>query len=213
MARMNVNPTRMELTSLKTRLGTTKRGYKLLKDKQDEMIRVYMSLIKENMDLRASIEAEMVTIIKGYDRAKLKMSDEEVKSALLVPSNAAEIETSEKSIMNVPTPKITFKDQGSQDLTYSFAFTSADLDASVIKLATLLPKLVRLSEVEKTCAVLAKDIEKTRRRVNAIEYVMIPDLEETIHYISQKLEDNDRSTTVRLMKSKDIILKKNAEMK
>lgn len=209
MARMNVNPTRMELSGLKRRLATTKRGYKLLKDKQDEMIRVYMSLIKENRDLRARVEKELLSIVQGYDRAKLRMSTADVEGALLVPARAARITTASRTIMNVAVPVLTVAEAEAQDLTYSFAFTSSSLDACVTRLASLLPDLVRLAQIEATTTDLAGEIEKTRRRVNAIEYVMIPDYEETIHSITQKLEDNDRSTTVRLMKSKEILTKKN----
>ncbi len=209
MARINVNPTRMELTKLKKQLATTTRGHKLLKDKQDEMIRQYMELIKKNRLMREEIEQAMKGIIETFQNARLKMSYEGVMEALMVPTKNIALDVSSKSIMNVNVPVINFSDQGEIDLTYGFAFTPSELDKSVIDLSTLLPRLIELAQIEKTCESLSREIEKTRRRVNAIEFVMIPNLQETIHFITMKLEDNERSNTIRLMKSKDIILAKN----
>ncbi len=212
MALMNVNPTRMELTKLKAGLQTSRSGHKLLKDKQDEMIRQFMLIIRENQALRNEIEEELARIMKKFSSAQLTMSYAGLMEALMVPSKSVSVTTGTKNIMSIKTPTVQVADSNSDiDLTYGFAFTPSDLDGAILSLSRLLPKLLRLAELEKTCDMLAGDIEKTRRRVNAIEYVMIPDYEETIHFVNQKLDEADRSATIRLMKAKSMILEK--EMK
>ncbi len=208
MAVMNVNPTRMELFRLKRQLDVAKRGHKLLKGKQDAMVKEFMVLVKKNYSLRKEVETKLSEIMKYYDQAKIKISKAGILEALMVPSNSIEIVTKTKDIMNIKTPSLEFEEQEKIDLTYGFAFTPSDLDKAIIELADLLPKLVELAGVEKAANMLAKEIEKTRRRVNAIEFFMIPDLEDTLHYIQMKLDDNERSNIVRLMKSKEIILNK-----
>ena len=208
MASMNVNPTRMELTRLKRELATAKRGHKLLKDKQDEMVRQFMNLIKQNRELRIKIENELSVISSTFNSARLKMSYAGLMEALMVPSQNIQVETSSRTIMNMSVPSLKVKTDDSIDITYGFAFTPCELDDSVIKLSNLVSSMVKLAEIEKSCDMLAGEIEKTRRRVNAIEYVLVPNLEETIHFITMKLEDNERSNIIRLMKSKEIILKR-----
>lgn len=208
MAIAHINPTRMELSRLKRQLATAKRGHKLLKDKQDEMVRQFMLIIKRNRALRIEVENELIEIIKSFSNAQLKVSREGILEALMVPSKAAHIEVGSKNIMNIKTPTVKFTDTGQIDLTYGFAFTPSELDGAIIALSKLLPKFIELAGLEKTCDMLANEIEKTRRRVNAIEFIMIPDMEETIKYIQQKLDDNERSNIIRLMKSKEIILQK-----
>jgi V/A-type H+-transporting ATPase subunit D len=208
MAVMNVNPTRMELFRLKRQLEVARRGHKLLKGKQDAMVKEFMVLVRKNYSLRKEVETKLERIMKYYDQAKIKISKAGILEALMVPSNSIEIVTKTKEIMNIKTPALEFKDQGKIDLTYGFAFTPSDLDEAIIELASLLPSLVELAGVEKASNMLAKEIEKTRRRVNAIEFFMIPDLEDTLHYIQMKLDDSERSNIVRLMKSKEIILNK-----
>jgi len=208
MALTHVNPTRMELSRLKRQLTTAKRGHKLLKDKQDEMIRHFMLIIKKNKALREEVEDELSKIIKSFSNAKLKISKEGIYEALMVPSKAAKIEVGVNNIMNIKTPTVTFIDNGEIDLTYGFAFTPSELDGAILALSKLLPKFIELAGLDKACDMLAGEIEKTRRRVNAIEYIMIPDMEESVKYIVQKLDDNERSNIIRLMKSKEIILQK-----
>lgn len=208
MASMNVNPTRMELTRLKRELATAKRGHKLLKDKQDEMVRQFMSLIKQNRELRMQIENELSVVSSTFNSARLKMSYAGLMEALMVPSQNIKVETSSRTIMNMSVPSLKVKTEDSIDITYGFAFTPCELDSSVLKLSSLVSSMVKLAEIEKSCDMLAGEIEKTRRRVNAIEYVLVPNLEETIHFITMKLEDNERSNIIRLMKSKEIILKR-----
>lgn len=206
MASMNVNPTRMELTRLKRELATAKRGHKLLKDKQDEMVRQFMNLIKQNRELRIKIENELSVISSTFNSARLKMSYAGLMEALMVPSQNIQVETSSRTIMNMSVPSLKVRTDDSIDITYGFAFTPCELDDSVIKLSNLVSSMVKLAEIEKSCDMLAGEIEKTRRRVNAIEYVLVPNLEDTIHFITMKLEDNERSNIIRLMKSKEIIL-------
>lgn len=208
MASTTVNPTRMELTRLKKELTTAKRGHKLLKDKQDEMVRQFMMLIRTNRELRMNIENELSKVSETFSKARLKMSYSGLMEALMVPAQDIVIETSSRTIMNMQVPSLNVKTNDAIDITYGFAFTPCELDESVLKLSTLVDKMVKLAEIEKSCDMLAVEIEKTRRRVNAIEYVLIPDLEQNIHYITMKLEDNERSNIIRLMKSKEIILKR-----
>lgn len=208
MALTRVNPTRMELSRLKKQLEVAQRVHKLLKDKQDEMVRQFMAIIKESRSLRIETETELKKIIARFSSAKLKMSKAGIFEALMIPTKSIEIKTSSRTIMNIKIPELDIKDEGKIDLTYGFAFTPSELDEAIIALSKLLPKMVRLADLEKTCDLLANEIEKTRRRVNAIEHIMIPNMEADIKYIVQKLDDNERSNIIRLMKSKEIILNK-----
>ncbi|HOD61800.1 MAG TPA: V-type ATP synthase subunit D [Bacilli bacterium] len=213
MSLMRVNPTRMELTRLKRQLATAKRGHKLLKDKQDEMIRQFMLLIRKNRSLRIEVEEALSQIMKKFSMAKLKMSRVGMIEAMMVPSQATTIEVGSKSVMNIRIPTVKYETQKAIDLTYGFAFTPSELDQSIIDLSHLLPKMIELAQLDKSCDMLSKEIEKTRRRVNAIEFIMIPDMTESIRYIQMKLEDNERSNIIRLMKSKEIILEKANQLK
>lgn len=208
MARMQVNPTRMELTRIKKQLSISIRGHKLLKDKQDEMIRQFMLIIKETRKLRQEIDQELSRINKQYQKARTKISSDAIDEALLVPTKSSQLKTSSRNIMNLSVPVIDYEENKEIDLTYSLSFTPIELDEAIIGLSQLQSRLVKLAELEKSCDILADEIEKTRRRVNAIEYIMIPNLEETIKYIAQKLDDTERSNIIRLMKSKEIILAK-----
>lgn len=211
MASTTVNPTRMELTRLKKELATAKRGHKLLKDKQDEMVRNFMALIRNNRVLRETVEKELANVSQTFFKARLKMSYDGLKEAFMVPAKDIIVKTSSKTIMNMNVPKLDVYASENVDITYSFAFTPTELDESVLSLSTLVEKMVKLAEIEKSCDMLAAEIEKTRRRVNAIEYVLIPNLEENIHFITMKLEDNERSNIIRLMKSKEIIMKRSEQ--
>lgn len=208
MALTQVNPTRMELTRLKRQLSTAKRGHKLLKDKQDEMIRQFMIIIKRNRVLRLEIEEELIRIMKRFQTAQIKMSHQGILEALMVPSKFAKIDIKSRNIMNIKTPEVSLIEDSQIDLTYGFAFTPSELDQAIIAFSHLLPKLIELASLEKSGDMLANEIEKTRRRVNAIEFIMIPDMTDSIHYIQMKLDDNERSNIIRLMKSKEIILAK-----
>lgn len=209
MAKMNVNPTRMELRRLKTRLKTATRGHKLLKDKSDEMIRQFMVYVRENKRLREEIEAELSSALKGFTLARAVSSNAVIEEAVMMPATKAEISLSSDNVMSVEVPSISVvKHEGQDKYPYSFDTVTSELDASIGTLSTLLVKLVKLAEVEKTCNMLADEIEKNRRRVNALEYVMIPQIEETIKYINMKLDENERASTIRLMKVKSMIEQK-----
>jgi len=209
MAKMNVNPTRMELRRLKTRLKTATRGHKLLKDKSDEMIRQFMVYVRENKRLREEIETELSSALKGFTLARAVSSNAVIEEAVMMPATKAEITLSSDNVMSVEVPSISVVEHEGQDkYPYSFGTVTSELDASIGTLSTLLVKLVKLAEVEKTCNMLADEIEKNRRRVNALEYVMIPQIEETIKYINMKLDENERSATIRLMKVKSMIEQK-----
>lgn len=209
MAKMNVNPTRMELRRLKTRLKTATRGHKLLKDKSDEMIRQFMVYVRENKRLREEIEAELSSALKGFTLARAVSSNAVIEEAVMMPATKAEISLSSDNVMSVEVPSISVVEHEGQDkYPYSFDTVTSELDASIGTLSTLLVKLVKLAEVEKICNMLADEIEKNRRRVNALEYVMIPQIEETIKYINMKLDENERASTIRLMKVKSMIEQK-----
>lgn len=209
MAKINVNPTRMELRRLKTRLKTATRGHKLLKDKSDEMIRQFMVYVRENKRLREEIEAELSSALKGFTLARAVSSNAVIEEAVMMPATKAEISLSSANVMSVEVPSISVVEHEGQDkYPYSFDTVTSELDASIGTLSTLLVKLVKLAEVEKTCNMLADEIEKNRRRVNALEYVMIPQIEETIKYINMKLDENERASTIRLMKVKSMIEQK-----
>ena len=206
MAKLNVNPTRMELRRLKNRLKTATRGHKLLKDKSDEMIRQFMLYVRENKRLREEVEGELQASLKSFMLARAVSSDAVIEEAVLMPSTHVGLTTSSKNVMSVDVPVFDIVEGEITDLyPYSFASVSSELDTSISSLTTLLPKLLKLAEVEKTCNMLADEIEKNRRRVNALEYVMIPQLEETIKYITMKLDENERGNITRLMKVKDMI--------
>ncbi len=209
MATTHVNPTRMELTRLKRKLVTATRGHKLLKDKRDELMRRFLDLVRENKVLREQVEAGIAAANKNFVLARATMPDELVNTAFLAPKQEVSIEASHKNVMSVEIPVFDCKTRtaDANDIySYGFAFTSGDLDDAVKSLSDVLPQMLRLAEVEKACQLMASEIEKTRRRVNALEHVMIPQLKDNIKYITMKLDENERSTQIRLMKVKDMIL-------
>ena len=210
MARLQVNPTRMELNRIKTKLRTAKRGHKLLKDKRDELMRQFLILVRENKELREKVEEGIRSCNRSFVLARAGMSAEELNVALMSPRQEIYLEAGSKNIMSVEVPRFTVQTKTSDPadiFSYGFAFTSSDLDGAVKETAELLPLMLRLAECEKSCQLMAVEIEKTRRRVNALEHVMIPQYEETIRYITMKLDENERSSQVRLMKVKDMMLK------
>lgn len=206
---MQVNPTRMELTRLKKKLATATRGHKLLKDKRDELMRQFLDRVRENRRLRLQVEAGIRLANQDFMLARAAMQDAALNTALLAPKQKVSLECSVENVMSVEVPKFTFHTRSPQEgdmFSYGFAFTSGDLDDAVESLANVFPAMLRLAESEKACQLMAAEIEKTRRRVNALEHVMIPQLRETIRYITMKLDENERSTQVRLMKVKDMML-------
>lgn len=209
MAATHVNPTRMELTRLKKKLITATRGHKLLKDKRDELMRQFLDLVRENKALRERVEQGIASANKNFVLARAGMSDEVLNVALMTPKQEVYLETSARNVMSVEIPVFEYKTRTSDanDIySYGFAFTSSDLDGAVKSLSDILPEMLRLAECEKSCQLMAAEIEKTRRRVNALEHVMIPEMRDNIKYITMKLDENERSTQIRLMKVKDMML-------
>ena len=207
--RLQVNPTRMELTRLKKKLATATRGHKLLKDKRDELMRLFLERVRENRRLRKQVEAGILAANKDFMLARAAMQDPVLNTALLAPKQKVSLKSTTENVMSVEVPKFTFHTRTPQEsdmFSYGFAFTSGDLDDAIESLAAVFPAMLRLAESEKACQLMASEIEKTRRRVNALEHVMIPQLQETIRYITMKLDENERSTQVRLMKVKDMML-------
>lgn len=210
MAVMNVNPTRMQLSRLKKQLTTAIRGHKLLKDKRDELMRQFLDKVRENKALREEVETALVSANQNFMLARAGMPDEMLNTALLAPKQELTISAGTQNVMSVEIPDFDFKtrtpDQNDM-YSYGFAFTTGDLDDAILSLSEVFPKMLKLAEVEKSCQLMAAEIEKTRRRVNALEHVMIPELQTNIKYITMKLDENERSTQIRLMKVKDMMLK------
>jgi V/A-type H+-transporting ATPase subunit D len=210
MAGTTITPTRMVLNQMKGRYKTAVRGHKLLKDKRDELMRQFMDIIRRNRELRTKVEEGLTGAFAALTVASAIMSPEMLEQALLDPRQSVELEMTFKNIMSVNVPVYDFKTKSadaSEIYPYGFAQTSGELDDAMAKMAQVFEDMLELAQVEKTMQMLAQEIEKTRRRVNALEYVMIPELQENIKYITMKLEENENSTKVRLMKVKDMLLK------
>ena len=210
MARLNVNPTRMELTTLKKRLKTAQRGHKLLKDKQDELMKRFIDMVKKNKEIREAVEKELTVAFKDFLIARAVMSSEMLEEAIMYPTKKIVIEVGTKNIMSVNTPVFKLvsgevEEEKVSSYPYGFANTSSELDSAISSLQGVTERLIELAQVEKSCQLMANEIEKTRRRVNALEYVMIPQLVETVKYITMKLDENERGNRVRLMKVKDMV--------
>ena len=209
MERMNVNPTRMMLTQLKRRLAPAARGHKLLKDKRDELMKNFLELARENGRLRKEVEGELGAVYANFSVAAAIISNEAMEEALMIPKQGVELQVSRRNIMSVDVPEFSFKTKAENPadiFPYGFARTSGELDNAIVALSDLFPKLLELAAKEKQVQLLAAELEKTRRRVNALEYVMIPRLQVTIRYITMKLDENERGSQTRLMKVKDMML-------
>lgn len=207
MAKLNVNPTRMELTILKQRLSTATRGHKLLKDKQDELMRQFITLIRKNNVLRSVVEGKLTSAMQSFVMAKALLNENFIEELVAIPPRSVQLEMYQKNIMSVSVPVMNFGYDESQDtneLRYGYLNSNSELDTSIEKMSAVMAELLELSEIEKTCQLMADEIEKTRRRVNALEYMTIPQLEETIYFIQMKLDENERANITRLMKVKDM---------
>lgn len=216
MANITVSPTRMELTRLKGKLRTAQRGHKLLKDKRDELMKQFLDTVREVRALRAEVEEELMKVHNSFTVASALMSSEALEQALLYPKQSVELTQTTQNIMSVNVPVYHFQTKTKSDsdiYPYGFAATSGELDAAVDALGKVFQKMLKLAEIEKSAQLMAEEIEKTRRRVNALEYVKIPQMEESIKYISMKLDENERAATIRLMKVKDMLLQQAIEEK
>lgn len=216
MAVMNINPTRMQLKKLKRRLATATRGHKLLKDKNDELMKQFLNVVRENMRLRAAVEEKVSALHDHFTLAAAAMSPEFLSQALLLPKQTVSIDLEEKNIMSVRIPEYHFQTQDENEgtlLPYGTVNTSGELDDAVQAASDLLPDLLALAQAEKAASMMAAEIERTRRRVNALEHVLIPQYRDTIRYITMKLDENERGNITRLMKVKDMMLAEAVESK
>jgi len=216
VASTQINPTRMELTRLKKKLATAMKGHKLLKDKRDELMRQFLDMVRENKALRERVEEGIKKANQNFVLANAVMRSEVTKTALMAPKQSVSVDVSSKNVMSVEIPVFNCKTRtaDANDIySYGLGFTSSDLDFAVKSLAEVFPDMLRLAEVEKSCKLMATEIEKTRRRVNALEHVVIPETQRNIKYITMKLDENERSTQIRLMKVKDMMIKENIEKK
>ncbi len=210
MPSTTINPTRMELTRLKGRLKTAQRGHKLLKDKRDELMKQFMDVVRENRTLRKRVEEGLMRAHGAFTVAAALMSPEMLEQSLLYPKQSVELDMTFENVMSVDVPRYQFhtaSQEPGEIYPYGFAQTSGELDDAVDAMAQVFQDMLKLAEVEKTSQLLAEEIEKTRRRVNALEYVKIPEMQQNIKYITMKLDENERSNTIRLMKVKDMLLK------
>ncbi len=205
MAALQVKPTRMELSNLKKRKKVAVRGHKMMKDKRDELVRRFIVYARRNKALREEVEEKLSRAMKSFVLARASMSGAQIEEALMYPARAAEVDAGKQNVLSIQVPSLSVHAQEGFTYPYGFATTSADLDTAVQLLSEVLPLLVQLAEIEKTCSRLADEIEKTRRRVNALEYVMIPQFTEAIRGIQMKLEENERGNLTRLMKTKEML--------
>ena len=215
MAGTRVNPTRMELTKQKKKLLSATRGHKLLKDKRDELVRQFMDLIKEHMDLRLKVEKGLKAANMEFAVARAGMSEQVLNTALMATGKTLEIKQQFKNVMSVEIPEFQTKNdiKGNDIYSYGYAFTAGDLDDAVYSLSSVFEDMLKLAQVEKSCQLMASEIEKTRRRVNALEHIIIPEALDNIKYITMKLDENERSTQIRLMKVKDMMIEENIQEK
>ena len=216
MERLNVNPTRMMLTTLKKKLATATRGHKLMKDKRDELMKGFLELARENKELRGRDEAALAEVYESFSVASAVMSHEVLEEALMFPKQGVELSVGGKNVMSVDVPVFDFKttaDDQTDIFPYGYANTSGELDSAIRSMAEVFPIMLELAAKEKEAAMLAAELERTRRRVNALEYVKIPQLQMTIRYIVMKLDENERGNQTRLMKVKDMILAEAIEEK
>ena len=214
MARLNVNPTRMVMSKLKGQLKVAIKGHKLMKDKRDELMRIFLDLAREIKALREEVEPMLEEVYGSFSVARAVMTPEMLEEALMYPKQSVKLVAEEKNVMSYDVPSCDFAQENTQTgsvYPYGFATTSGELDKSIEKLSILFPKLLQLAGMEKEAMLIADEIEKTRRRVNALEYVKIPNYKETIKYIKMKLDENERGNQTRLMKVKDMMLKENIE--
>lgn len=215
MARLNVKPTRMVLSKLKAQLKVAIKGHKLMKDKRDEMMRLFLEQARAIKALREEIEPQLEEVYQSFALARGEMNVEMLEEALMYPKNSVSLIATTKNVMSVDVPAFRFKKASSETgsiYPYGFAMTSGALDQSIAKLTALFPKLMKLAEMEKEAMLLADEIEKTRRRVNALEYLKIPAYQETIKYIRMRLAEDERGNQTRLMKVKDMMVAEQLEL-
>lgn len=210
----NVNPTRMELKKMKIRYANARRGHKLLKDKRDGLMKQFLETVRQNKELREKVEASLSGVYDSLAIAGAVSGPRVLEESLMLPKKQGKLDVRYRNVMSVTVPDFELEVIGkdAQDsYNYGLAFTSGELDASLAQMSAVMEDMVALAESEKTVQLLAQEIEKTRRRVNALEYIMIPKYLATIKSIKMKLDENDRGNTTRLMKVKDMMLKAQRE--
>lgn len=209
MASSQIIPTRMELSRIKDKLAVARKGHKLLKDKRDELMRQFLIMVRENMELRKHVEEGIRQANINFIVAKAGMDAETLNTALMAAKQKVTLGVSTKNVMsvNIPVFDVRTKTASETDIySYGYAFTSSDLDGAIKSLADIRDDMILLAEKEKACKLMAAEIEKTRRRVNALEHVIIPEAQKNIKYISMKLDETARDNTIRLIKVKDMVL-------
>ena len=214
MAEIRVNPTRMELKKLQGRYTTARRGHKLLKDKRDELMKQFLDVVREDRKLREKVELALDKFYRGFSVANASGNPKMLEEALICPKNEATLSVSYRNVMSVTVPVFDMNVSGKNlgdGLNYGFAFTSGELDTSIRELNGILGDILRMAELEKRAQLLAEEIERTRRRVNALEYIMMPQYLTAMKSIKMKLDENERGNTTRLMKVKDMMLKAQLE--
>ena len=216
MAELRVNPTRMEMKRIQTRYMTARKGHKLLKDKRDELMKQFLDVVREDKLLRERVEGALSDVYRSFAVAGAVSSPKMLEEALICPKKEGQLAVDYKNIMSVTVPVFQMKVQsagGSDSYNYGLAFTSGELDDSLRELSGIMEDLMRMAELEKTAQLLAEEIERTRRRVNALEYILMPQYLQTIKSIKMKLDENERGNTTRLMKVKDMMLKAQLQQK
>ncbi len=209
MAELRVNPTRMEMKRIQTRYQTARKGHKLLKDKRDELMKQFLDVVREDKALRERVEAALAEVYGGFTVASAVSSPKMLEEALICPKKECDIAVEYKNMMSVTVPVFRTKVHAagnSDSYNYGMAFTSGELDSSLRALSSVMEDMIRMAELEKTAQLLAEEIERTRRRVNALEYILMPQYLATIKSIKMKLDENERGNTTRLMKVKDMML-------
>jgi len=203
--RLRVNPNRMQLLRLKSRLVVARRGHKLLKDKQEELMRQFLGMVHTANDLRGEVEAELAHAYAAFVSARFEMSGSAMESALAFSQRRVELVADREQVMNLKVPKFAVEFPEDAELGYGYADTTAELDRALELYAAIIPRLMQVAELEKSVQLLAAELEKTRRRVNALEHILVPNLEETIKFIADRLSEQERESSTRLMKVKEIV--------
>ncbi len=214
MAQLRVNPTRMEMKRLQARYQTARKGHKLLKDKRDELMRQFLDVVREDKQLRTRVEASLAEYYRGFTVASALTGPKMMEASLICPKKEGELRVSHKNMMSVTVPQFSYQmltEGGTDSYNYGFAFTSGELDASLFALAEIAEDMIRMAELEKTAQLLAEEIERTRRRVNALEHILMPQYLDAIKTIKMKLDENERGNTTRLMKVKEMMLRERLE--
>lgn len=210
MAILNVNLTRIESINMKKSLKTAQKGHKLLKDKLDELIKKLLELVQENQVLRKKTDKMLENAYQNFMLAKAVIGEEYIEEALIIPKKSVSLEIGETSVMSVKIPKFGFdrnNEEVEDKVLYGFAYTTSELDKAIESFSEVSESLLELAQNEKAIELISAEIEKTRRRVNAIENVTIPNYIDTIKYIQLKLAEDERASTSRLMKIKEMLIK------